>query len=56
MPRVPLEEQSIDLPGNKDGTMVGALEALRARQDLTKALRTKRRSAIKEANFLKGMS
>lgn len=52
--KVPLYEQTIDLPSG-DGTEAGALEAVRARQDLTKAMREKRRSTIKEANFLRTM-
>lgn len=52
--KVPLYAQSIDLPSG-DGTARGAAEALGAREDLTKAMRGKRRKDIKEANFLKGM-
>jgi len=52
--KIPLQEQSIDLPAG-DGTMEGALKAGQARSDLTKAMRAKRRSSIKEANFLKAM-
>jgi len=52
--KVPLYAQSIDLP-NGDGTAKGAAEALGAREDLTRAMRGKRRKDIKEANFLKGM-
>jgi len=53
-PKIPLYEQSIDLPSG-DGTLQGAIEAGEARQGLTKAMRDKRRSKIKEANFLKAM-
>ncbi|KAJ9631664.1 hypothetical protein H2203_000063 [Taxawa tesnikishii (nom. ined.)] len=53
-PKVPLYEQSIDLPGG-DGTLAGALDAGEARAELTRAMRTKRRSAIKEDNFLRAM-
>jgi large subunit ribosomal protein L54 len=52
---VPLYEQSIDLPAG-DGTVEGAMDAERAREELTKAMRVKRRAAIKEQNFLKTMS
>lgn len=48
-------EQTIDLPGG-DGSLQGAKEAARARHDLTKAMREKRRHKIKEDNFLKEMS
>ncbi|KZF23726.1 hypothetical protein L228DRAFT_260497 [Xylona heveae TC161] len=53
-PKVPLQEQSIDLPAG-DGTAQGAIEAKFSRDELTKAMRTKRRSLIKEDNFLRGM-
>lgn len=53
-PKVPLYEQSIDLP-HGDGTLSSATEAAQARRDLTKAMRAKRRAKIKEDNFLKGM-
>jgi len=53
--KIPIYEQSIDLPAG-DGTPQGAVEALAARENLTKAMRGKRRRDIKEANFLKSMS
>ncbi|KAI9676551.1 MAG: hypothetical protein M1817_000710 [Caeruleum heppii] len=53
--KIPLEEQSIDLPSNASGTVGGALEALQHREKLRKAMRGKRRGGIKEANFLRGM-
>lgn len=53
-PKIPVYEQSIDLPAG-DGTAKGSLEADKAREDLTKAMREQRRKAIKEANFLKAM-
>jgi large subunit ribosomal protein L54 len=52
--KVPLYEQTIDLPSG-DGTEESALEAARARQELTRAMREKRRATIKEANFLRTM-
>jgi large subunit ribosomal protein L54 len=54
VPKVPIYEQTIDLPAG-DGTLEGAVKAAEAREELTKALRNKRRAAIKEANFLKAM-
>ncbi|GME54736.1 Ribosomal protein l37 mitochondrial [Neofusicoccum parvum] len=53
-PKVPVYEQSVDLPAG-DGSVQGSLKADKAREDLTKAMREKRRKAIKEANFLKAM-
>lgn len=54
VPKVPIYEQTIDLPAG-DGTVAGAVQAADARGELTKAMRNKRRAAIKEANFLKAM-
>lgn len=54
IPKVPIYEQSIDLPAG-DGTPEGARLAEAAREELTKAMRDKRRSKIKEGNFLKSM-
>jgi large subunit ribosomal protein L54 len=51
---IPVEQQSIDLPAG-DGTATGALEAMRAREEITEAMRRNRRKAIKEGNFLKNM-
>jgi large subunit ribosomal protein L54 len=53
-PKVPLYEQTIDLPAG-DGSLQGAIDAMNARDALTKAMRKERRSKIKEANFLKAM-
>ena len=53
-PKVPIYEQSIDLPAG-DGTLRGAMQAGESRQELTKAMRDKRRAKIKEDNFLKAM-
>ena len=54
MPKVPLYEQSVDLPGG-DGSVEGSKLAGEARSGLTKAMRDKRRKAIKEDNFLRAM-
>jgi large subunit ribosomal protein L54 len=54
VPKVPIYEQTIDLPAG-DGTANGAAKAQSAREELTKAMRTKRRATIKEANFLRAM-
>ncbi|OAL55911.1 hypothetical protein IQ07DRAFT_183129 [Pyrenochaeta sp. DS3sAY3a] len=54
VPKVPLYEQTIDLPAG-DGSIQGAVQAADARDGLTKAMRVKRRATIKEANFLKAM-
>ena len=54
-PKIPLQQQTIDLPSNEEGSVEGALEAARTRDELRQAMRGERRKAIKEANFLKGM-
>lgn len=54
IPKIPLEEQTIDLPSG-DGTIEGAIQAIKARDDLTSAMRQARRKTIKESNFLKSM-
>ena len=54
-PKIPIYEQSIDLPSG-DGSLQGAVEADQARDTLTKAMRAKRRSAIKEDNYLRSMT
>jgi hypothetical protein len=54
-PKVPLQQQTIDLPSNSENTAEGALVAVGAREELRKAMRGDRRAKIKEANFLKGV-
>jgi large subunit ribosomal protein L54 len=54
VPKVPIYEQTVDLPAG-DGSLAGAVEAANARDELTKAMRNKRKAIIKEANFLKAM-
>ena len=53
--KVPLEQQSIDLPANEQGTAEGEMQARSVREEITKRLRVKRRGDIKTGNFLKGM-
>jgi large subunit ribosomal protein L54 len=54
-PKIPITQQSIDLPANEEGTVVGAMEAETKREELRSAMRRERRNKIKEANYLKGM-
>ncbi|KAK4988072.1 hypothetical protein LTR50_004188 [Elasticomyces elasticus] len=54
VPKIPLYEQSVDLPAG-DGSVIGAMQAGKVRAELTKAMRDKRRSVIKEDNFLRAM-
>jgi large subunit ribosomal protein L54 len=53
--KIPVTRQSIDLPANETGTVEGAMEAGRAREELRTNMRKERRSGIKEKNFLKSM-
>lgn len=55
-PKVPLQQQTIDLKSNEEGTVQGALGAVKERENLRKAMRSERRAKIKEANFLKSMN
>ncbi|KAI9719550.1 MAG: hypothetical protein M1828_006179 [Chrysothrix sp. TS-e1954] len=52
--KVPMYAQSVDLPAG-EGSEEAVLAAQEARMELTKSLRQKRRSEIKESNFLKAM-
>lgn len=55
-PRVPIHEQSSELPFGADGTLTSRKEAFAARAALTKSLRQRRRATIKETNYVKSMS
>jgi large subunit ribosomal protein L54 len=55
VPKVPIEEQTVDLPHNPSRSVSGAVEAQESRDDLRKAMRNRRRSGIKESNYLKTM-
>lgn len=54
-PKIPLQHQSINLPGAPDGTLEENVEAIKKREELRKAMRKERRATIKEANYLKSM-
>ncbi|XXG94007.1 hypothetical protein Hte_000258 [Hypoxylon texense] len=54
-PKIPLQQQSINLPANEEGTIEGALAAQKAREDLRSAMRKERKAKIKESNYLKSM-
>ncbi|KAH7328652.1 mitochondrial ribosomal protein L37-domain-containing protein [Stachybotrys elegans] len=54
-PKVPLQHQSINLPGREGGTIEENLEAAGKRQQLRRAMREERRAKIKESNYLKSM-
>jgi hypothetical protein len=54
-PKIPVQQQTINLPGNEDGTPEGALAAVAAREELRQAMRKERKAKIKESNYLKSM-
>lgn len=54
-PKIPLQHQSINLPGSPDGTLDENVEAIKKRDELRKAMRSDRKAKIKEANYLKSM-
>jgi large subunit ribosomal protein L54 len=55
VPKIPIQNQSVNLPGKPDGTVTEALEAADQREELRKAMRRERRKAIKDSNYLKTM-
>lgn len=54
-PKIPLQQQSINLPGSSDGSVEDALVAVAKREELRKAMRKERKAKIKEQNYLKSM-
>jgi large subunit ribosomal protein L54 len=54
-PKVPLQHQSINLPGEENSSVEDNISASEARQELRAAMRKERRAKIKESNYLKSM-
>ncbi|KLU84151.1 hypothetical protein MAPG_03196 [Magnaporthiopsis poae ATCC 64411] len=54
-PKIPLQQQSINLPGGEDGTTESAVFAAEKREELRQAMRRERKAKIKESNYLKSM-
>jgi large subunit ribosomal protein L54 len=53
---VPLQHQSINLPGGEEGEgLAGAVVAAQKRDELRRAMRKERRAKIKEDNYLRSM-
>lgn len=50
-----MQQQTINLPANEEGTTEGALAAAEAREALRQAMRRERKAKIKEDNYLKSM-
>jgi large subunit ribosomal protein L54 len=54
-PKIPLQQQTINLPGKQDGDVRDALYASDKREELRRAMRKERKAKIKETNYLKSM-
>lgn len=54
-PKVPLQHQSINLPGKENGSVEENIEAAKARQAVKRAMRVERKAKIKESNYLQSM-
>lgn len=54
-PKIPLQQQSINLPGSLEDGLEGAVQAIDKREELRRAMRKERKAKIKEANYLKSM-
>lgn len=54
-PKIPLQHQSVNLPGEEGASVEENLEAKKARDSLTRAMRIERKAKIKERNYLQSM-
>lgn len=54
-PKIPLQHQSINLPGEEGSSVQENIEAADKREELKKAMRQERKAKIKESNYLKSM-
>lgn len=54
-PKIPLQQQSINLPGEEGGDVEHNLFAASKREELRQAMRQERKAKIKETNYLKSM-
>jgi len=54
-PKIPLQQQTINMPANEEGTTEGALKAIEVREELRRAMRRERKAKIKESNYLRSM-
>jgi len=54
-PKIPLQQQTINLPGAEGGSAEDAVLAEAKRRELRQALRRERKAKIKENNFLGSM-
>lgn len=54
-PKIPLQKQSVNLPGAVNSSVQEAVMADDKREELRKAMRKERKAKIKETNYLKAM-
>ncbi|TQV98534.1 hypothetical protein V2A60_007738 [Cordyceps javanica] len=54
-PKIPIQQQSINLEGQENGSVADNIAAAEKRQELKLAMRKERKAKIKEANYLKSM-
>lgn len=54
-PKIPLQQQTVNLPGKPDGDVRDSLHASDKREELRRAMRKERKAKIKETNYLKSM-
>ncbi|KAK3354825.1 mitochondrial ribosomal protein L37-domain-containing protein [Neurospora tetraspora] len=54
-PKIPLQKQSVNLPGAVNAGVADAVVADEKREELRKAMRKERKAKIKESNYLKAM-
>ncbi|KAK3397802.1 mitochondrial ribosomal protein L37-domain-containing protein [Sordaria brevicollis] len=54
-PKIPLQKQSLNLPGSVNGGVQDAVQAVDKREELRRAMRKERKAKIKETNYLKAM-
>ncbi|PHH73451.1 hypothetical protein CDD82_5473 [Ophiocordyceps australis] len=54
-PKIPIQHQSINLPGSEGDSIEDKIAAGARRDELKRAMRKERKAKIKESNFLKSM-
>ncbi|PHH65540.1 hypothetical protein CDD81_2320 [Ophiocordyceps australis] len=54
-PKIPIQHQSINLPGSEGDSIEDKMASAVKRDELKRAMRKERRAKIKESNFLKSM-
>jgi len=55
VPKIPFQQQSVNLPGAEKDGVEGAVFAADKREELRRAMRKERKAKIKESNYLKSM-